>query len=95
VLPDKLSTTKPYPLGGMVHAETIKESCLAIAEQNSDDTEGLHKNKFYERLIASIDHDKTMNGVRNYGYNGDGRPCIRDNDRTNYVTYEGVLYTGE
>ena len=95
VLPNKLTTALPYPLGGMIHAETIMESCLAIAEQNSDDAEGLHKNKFYERLLASIDKDKIMNGVRNYGYNGDGPNCCHECDRTSQVTVNGVYYTGE
>jgi hypothetical protein len=93
-LPNKLTTSAPYPLGGMIHAETIMESCLAIAEQNSDDAEGLHKNKFYERLLTSIDKDKIVNGVRNYGYNGDGPSGCRECDRTSQVTVNGVYYTG-
>lgn len=57
VLVNKLTTTNKFPLGGQVHSETIKASCLAVAEQAEDDTRGIHWQQFMERLAASISYD--------------------------------------
>lgn len=53
-LPSQLSDAKPYPLGGMLHAETILQSCLAAAEHFADRERGLEYQAFLERLEASI-----------------------------------------
>jgi hypothetical protein len=71
VNPDALNSgTNPYVYGGMAHAETVLESCLAIAEQRLDDTEDVHTQKFMERLGASISHDR-RNKPQLLGYNAD------------------------
>jgi len=70
-LPGKLSTTYPYPLGGMAHRETILESCLAIAESDMSDRIGLHNQLFRERLVTSIKHDIEVSTKDYYGYNAD------------------------
>ncbi len=70
VHPDALSGNQPYAYGGMAHAETILESCLAIAEQRLDDAMGVHTAKFGERLAASISHDR-RNKPQLLGYNDD------------------------
>lgn len=59
VLPDMFTTTQ-YPLGGMAHAETIKESCLAAAAEMLRDQEGYKRKneEFMTRLAASIAHDR-------------------------------------
>ena len=53
----KLSDSFPYPLGGMKHAEVIRESCLAAAEV-FDDTKGVHWNNFMMQLSAAIVRDR-------------------------------------
>ena len=58
VLPNALSDLKPNPLGGMSHAETIKESCLACAEQLNEDSLGIHTNLFMQKLAASVAVDR-------------------------------------
>ncbi len=96
ILADCLSGTQPYAYGGMAHAETILESCLAIAEQRVDDAQSLHSAKFMERLAASISLDRKFKGQA-LGYNADrsdmrgwGRwPRKRDNYT---VTFNGVQY---
>ncbi len=68
ILPNFLDGTHPYAYGGVAHAETILESCLAIAEQRYDDTSSVHSEKFQERLAASISYDrklKPQSGGRN------------------------------
>lgn len=68
--PDYLSGALPYAYGGPQHAETILESCLAIAEQRLDDRVSVHTQKFGERLVASIAMDN-KNKAQNLGYNED------------------------
>jgi hypothetical protein len=71
-LPSKLTASNPYPLGGQAHAETILESCLAIAESRMDNVAGIHAAAFQQRLRASISFDQKMNTAERMGYNGDG-----------------------
>lgn len=70
VLPDFLTGDMPYALGGMAHAETVLESCLAIAEQRVDDASTVHTMKFKERLAASISLDRRSK-PQVIGYNAD------------------------
>lgn len=57
ISPDVIDATDDYPRGGAVHAETILESCLAVAEKTLNDEEGVHYKRFMERLAASIELD--------------------------------------
>jgi hypothetical protein len=70
ILPNCLSGTMPYCYGGAAHADTIRESCLAAAEKDSDDMSGLHEMQFQQRLAASISIDRRMQ-AQVLGYNGD------------------------
>lgn len=95
VLPDALSSVTDYPLGGMAHAETILESCLAIAEQRMNDESGIHSQKFLAALAASVIRDQKAIAPEYLGYNRDGsmgRDPTSPGRRVNYVTYDGVLY---
>jgi hypothetical protein len=65
VIPVALDGTNLYPVGGPIHAETLLESCLAVAEQRMDDNASLHTQKFMERLGVSIELDRLM-GARDY-----------------------------
>lgn len=78
MVPNKLSAAAPYPLGPVMHSETILEACLAVAETRTDDEKGLHNAEFVERLTASITFDQRSLGPRIYGYNGNGsREALR------------------
>jgi hypothetical protein len=70
ILPNYLSTPFPYAYGGAQHSETILESCLAIAETRLDDSDGVHQDRFMERLKASIAMDRKTKPQR-LGYNRD------------------------
>lgn len=98
ILPQALTESNPYPYGGMVHAETIKESCLAIAEAE-DDREGdssIHQQKFIRALQASIKLDSTNNKPTFYGYHGDRRSSFRHRgfvrSASSLVSFDGVFY---
>jgi hypothetical protein len=89
---DALSESYPYPVGGPEHAETLLESCLAVAESQKDDEMGIHRQAFMDLLRASITHDQSIAAPEHYGYNRDDS----DNEpmtwaRSNYVTYNGSL----
>jgi hypothetical protein len=70
VNPDYLSGALPFAYGGPQHAETILESCLAIAESRLDDMDGVHAERFAARLPASIAMDKRSK-EQHLGYNSD------------------------
>lgn len=99
VNPQALSKTRPHPYGGLAHAETIKEACLAAAERDELHLQGgPHQAEFLSRLAASIDQDADLNRPQVLGRNdngpgawgsggGDGLP-VRDVR----VSYNGVFY---
>ena len=76
ILPDYLTGATPYAYGGAMHAETILESCLAIAEQRLDDASAVHSAKFQERLAASIGLDRRKK-PQTLGYNRDRSDGVR------------------
>lgn len=65
-----LTTANPYPLGGAQHAETVLESCLAVAEKRLDNNATVHTMEFMQQLAASISVDRQQK-PQVYGYNGD------------------------
>lgn len=94
VLADYLNTAFPYALGGMSHAETVLESCLAVAEQREDDMAGVHTQNFQQRLMASIAADR-RNKPQMLGYNrdrSDGPFRFSRNHWNDRITYQGVQY---
>jgi hypothetical protein len=58
LLPDALSGNRPYAYGGAEHAETLLESCLAVAEKILDDAATVHAMEFEKRLAVSMDLDR-------------------------------------
>jgi hypothetical protein len=52
--PGELDETNRYPLGGVLHAQTVLDACLAEAELMLLDEPGVHSQKFAESLAASI-----------------------------------------
>lgn len=90
VLPQMLSATNPYPLGGAMHSRTILESCLAIAETHIGDTAGFHRAAFREALVQSIAHDKASKSVEFIGNMNLHKDEIRL-ERVDYITVYGVI----
>lgn len=64
LLPSALvASTAEYALGGAAHSETILQSCVAVAEQRSNDTAGIHQARWSERLAESIRYDRKFSAV--------------------------------
>lgn len=57
---------RPFPLGGAMFAELVKESCLAVAEREANDEEGVHTNAFNRILVSMIAKDR-KDGAQNFG----------------------------
>lgn len=91
----KLSALNPYPLGGMKHSELVTESCLAVAEQRSNDENGLHTERFYSLLATAIAQDR-RNGAKNFGPMGGTFTVTGGMDscrtRNGDVTYKGSTW---
>jgi hypothetical protein len=101
VHPNRLTFSRPCPLGGMVHGEAILESCLAIAESKLDDTIGVHQQRYQLALASSIELDKRCHTPEYLGVNRDpsdrhdGHYLDRRDNVTGYTQYEGHdLYFG-
>jgi len=97
LLPDYLTGAFPFPLGGMSLAECLLESCLAKAEQQLDDTMGVHTQAFQQMLEAGMAADRKRKAQK-LGYNGDRSdgpiwPNCNPNHWQDQITYNGVYYT--
>lgn len=93
ILPDLITSSYAYHLGGAAHAQTILSACLAATELIRFDQPGPLYEEFLRQLTASIEHDNGLNGQESFGYNGDGSTddgFMRRN--TYYVTYNGTQY---
>ena len=91
LIPDALSAAKPYPLGGVIHNQTVLESCLGFAEQWKDDAPGVHEAAFMERLRASVDHDRQNTVPATLGLDR-GSDESSTWVRSEYSEYEGTIY---
>ena len=58
IIPPIIDESNPYPLGGAMHGETVLQSCLAAAEFRLHGEEGVHANRFIDRLTASLRVDR-------------------------------------
>ena len=63
VLPNKLSATSPYPVGGMKHSQTLLAGCLAVCESVKHEQRGEKYAEYNERLLASIAMDRLDQSV--------------------------------
>lgn len=67
ILQGPISENNPYVYGGELHAETITEACLSVAEQRLNDQAGMHTQLYRELLDASIVRDASANEPESLG----------------------------
>lgn len=98
--PTKMSSSAPYPLGGMEMSEVYKEACLAAAEVRNGDQYGLHNQLFERLLLNAIQRDKKR-GAQVYGHMGQPhasseevfrRGAALHTDGAYSFTYNGIHY---
>lgn len=98
VNPQALSNIKPFPYGGMPHAETILAACLSVAESRYEDGgTGVQTARYQNLLAESVASDGRRHRADRLGYNGD-RSDLRGDLPTRrrqpglIVTYNGQEY---
>jgi hypothetical protein len=89
VLPDALADEKPWPLGGMGHAETILAACWAATELIVDGQKGAGWEAYQERLANSIRLD-ARNKPSSLGMMLDGDVDYGRTQPIPTLTYNGV-----
>lgn len=91
--PDFLTGAFPYAYGGAQHAETILESCLAVAEERIDNNVGEHAQRFATRLMASIGMDRKSK-AQTLGLNDDRSDLRQDQRRWPWQHYSDSIFVG-
>ncbi len=95
VNPSVLTSVNTMPYGGVPHAETILAACQAAAESHKGKP-GPRQARFFERIVASVSHDRKASSPSFVGYNGDKSDdhCVESlhGEQTNVTTYNGVAY---
>lgn len=76
---NQISTSLPYPYGGMLHAETIKAACRAEAERVMFRERGVEWQTYQEELAASRRNDASLS-PKNYGQNTDTSDLVRQRE---------------
>ena len=92
----RISEERPFPLGGHMFSELVIESCLAVAEQRSNDESGLHTQLFNELLVSMIAKDRKSSAAV-FGQMGDmpdippphGKPFVMGGMK---ITYRGQTW---
>jgi hypothetical protein len=65
--PVAIDAVNQYPVGAETLYQVILESCLAAAERNLDDAEGVHRKRFVELLPLAIAADQDASSPRSLG----------------------------
>lgn len=60
-IPNTIDDDSHYPMGGQPFAQLLLESCLAAAEEQMNDEDGVHRARFNELLAAAIASDLRVN----------------------------------
>jgi hypothetical protein len=65
--PVMIDSTNQYPVGGETLAAVITQACLAAAEHNLDDGEGIHEKEFQELIGPAIQRDQERSSPTSLG----------------------------
>ncbi len=88
----KLADDRPFPMGGPFHADTIQQSCVAVAEQRKNDQVGIEYQRFIERLTKSVSMDRDLlPDTLGVGTDNSERRWFEPVN-TSGTTFEGVMY---
>ncbi len=85
-----IDATNLYPVGGESLTQVITEACLAAAERNLDEQEGVHTKRFLELLPLAIQADLEMTSPTSLGPDAPrGESTISRSVRMGDVTLDG------
>lgn len=71
VNPYRLTSSLPYPMGGLPLSECLREAVMAAAEIEFKGELGIHNQLFRQRLQAAVSFDRQMSNPGNLGQNLD------------------------
>ena len=87
---EDLDATNPYPLGGALHFEAIKCSCLARAELILNDEIGVWAHEYQQVLLRSIRRDQAADTAQFMPSYGNRSSTMQLDDRlTGFATVDG------
>ncbi len=69
--PYQLTSSLPYPMGGLPLSECLREAVLAAAEMEFSGEAGIHSKQFRTRLQAAVSYDRQMSNPGILGQNLD------------------------
>lgn len=69
--PYRLTSSLPYPMGGLPLSECLREAVMAAAEIEFMGQAGIHNQMFRTRLIAAVSYDRQMSNPGKLGQNLD------------------------
>ena len=96
--PYRLTSSLPYPMGGMPLSECLREACMGAAEMEVKGEAGLHMQLFQRRLQAAISYDRQMSnpGIigQNLDYSAQRRMWRQFGPRVSHIGLGPTAYTG-
>lgn len=83
ILPDKISSSSPYPKGTEAYSEAIRWACLAEVESRHDLQRG-YEQRYQDALASAVQRDQLDSMPDTVGYNDDGSTSVNRywHDRT-------------
>lgn len=96
--PYRLTSSLPYPMGGLPLSECLREAVLSAAESEFMGQPGIHTANFQRRLQAAISYDRQMSnpGIlgQNLDYSHEKRQWAKHGPRVLHVGLGPTNYTG-
>jgi len=94
--PYQLTSSLPYPMGGLPLSECLREAVLGAVEQEFQGIVGVHTAAFQRRLQAAISYDRQMSnpGIigQNLDYSGRRRAWAQNGPRVSHIGLGPTLY---
>lgn len=96
--PYQLTSSLPYPMGGMPLSECLREAVLGAVEIEFYGAAGIHTQIFQRRLQAAISYDRQMSnpGIigQNLDYSAQRRSWAREGPVVSHIGLGPTTYTG-
>lgn len=96
--PYQLTSSLPYPMGGLPLSECLREAVLGAVEIEFKGEAGIHTQMFQRRLQAAISYDRQMSnpGIigQNLDYSAARRNWLRNGPRVNHIGLGPTAYSG-
>lgn len=96
--PYQLTSSLPYPMGGLPLSECLREAVLGAVEIEFKGEAGIHMQNFMRRLQAAVSYDRQMSnpGIlgRNLDYSAARRNWLRNGPRVSHIGLGPTAYVG-